>query len=491
MSAATRLTLTNPSSPAFKSSSSSPSQKLPISPASKPSDADTPSDSSSSSSSSKSVKTNGKKVKKCTNAQRRYQDALRKWLNKNDGRFYKPSTASANANVSICTHSRNHTRPGINTQVIADYIPALNLADVFDAEYAPPPPSSQRPFGMKNNGNTCYMAASIQAFFATLLLKQRTDIDVRQHKLQHLTAERHNKVDTSRRDIARCSSCLFCTMSDFWIAAAPDVLKHGNILPGLSKAERNAYVNVCGNQIFDAIDSMMEKRKKVQKDTGEAYSLFIDRIYETSCINEDMYREFGQVCRQSVRYTKTCHECSGETDKYEACSVIPLQVVHNDRHLKDLDACIAAHCRLEKLEDDVVCVSSYCDKEKQPTSRQAFLCTESETLVFMLVVFGSDMTRIATTVKPELELDISTYVHPDVSESRRRAIPNDLIYDLYATVCHLTSDDSTDLNTGGHYIAFVKIENKWYKCNDSLITVVDVGIVLSKVPYLIFYHHRT
>lgn len=37
-------------------------------------------------------------------------------------------------------------------------------------------------------------------------------------------------------------------------------------------------------------------------------------------------------------------------------------------------------------------------------------------------------------------------------------------YELYGVVAHYGS------GVGGHYISFVKVSNKWYKCDDNKVT---------------------
>lgn len=53
---------------------------------------------------------------------------------------------------------------------------------------------------------------------------------------------------------------------------------------------------------------------------------------------------------------------------------------------------------------------------------------------------------------------------------------------LYAVVCHVGSA------SGGHYTSYVKASDKWYLCNDSIITEVNAAEVINNPnTYLLFY----
>ena len=58
---------------------------------------------------------------------------------------------------------------------------------------------------------------------------------------------------------------------------------------------------------------------------------------------------------------------------------------------------------------------------------------------------------------------------------------NHTLYDLYAVIVHKGNADS------GHYIAFVKHGNEWYKSDDRTVTLVRDTEVLHAQAYILFY----
>jgi hypothetical protein len=52
-------------------------------------------------------------------------------------------------------------------------------------------------------------------------------------------------------------------------------------------------------------------------------------------------------------------------------------------------------------------------------------------------------------------------------------------------VVHLGSSTSC-----GHYISYVKTNNKWFKCDDEEVREVDKKVVTDQQAYLLFYRQR-
>lgn len=54
-------------------------------------------------------------------------------------------------------------------------------------------------------------------------------------------------------------------------------------------------------------------------------------------------------------------------------------------------------------------------------------------------------------------------------------------YELYAVVVHIGS------GVGGHYISYVQVKNRWYKCDDSKVTLAAQNQHIDPNAYLLFY----
>lgn len=54
-------------------------------------------------------------------------------------------------------------------------------------------------------------------------------------------------------------------------------------------------------------------------------------------------------------------------------------------------------------------------------------------------------------------------------------------YELYGAVAHIGS------GVGGHYISYVRVMQRWYKCDDSRVTLAAEGQEIDCNAYLLFY----
>ena len=60
----------------------------------------------------------------------------------------------------------------------------------------------------------------------------------------------------------------------------------------------------------------------------------------------------------------------------------------------------------------------------------------------------------------------------------------DVLYDLFGMVTHYGTLQS------GHYVANVRVQEKWYHCNDSHVSHAEEDDVLQNKAYLLFYAKR-
>lgn len=56
------------------------------------------------------------------------------------------------------------------------------------------------------------------------------------------------------------------------------------------------------------------------------------------------------------------------------------------------------------------------------------------------------------------------------------------MYELFAVIVHSGNLDS------GHYFAYVRSQNAWFRCDDSRVTRAEPVQVAAAQAYLLFYH---
>jgi len=116
---------------------------------------------------------------------------------------------------------------------------------------------------------------------------------------------------------------------------------------------------------------------------------------------------------------------------------------------------------------------------------------------------GSKVHKVDAFVRFPLQLDLSPYACADTpvahftdlenhssapsAEAAAQQVPEvpmqvpEVPMELYGVVQHEGSFE------GGHYVAFVKLGDEWFKMNDSVVICVDEEQVLHAEAFMLFY----
>lgn len=176
---------------------------------------------------------------------------------------------------------------------------------------------------------------------------------------------------------------------------------------------------------------------------------------------------------ESAVTCQTCRHASITRDRYMDIS---LDIYQDD--VIDLVGALEKFIETEILDEDNKVYCSKC-KIKRVVSKGLRLATAPTILVCHLKRFAFDMyggtTRLGKYIKYPYQLEIGEFM----SRVNRGNPPP---YVLVGVLVH--SGDRCD---SGHYLAYVKSGNDWYKANDSIITNVDLKTVLSQNAYVLLY----
>lgn len=98
---------------------------------------------------------------------------------------------------------------------------------------------------------------------------------------------------------------------------------------------------------------------------------------------------------------------------------------------------------------------------------------------------------LLSQVTYDLEMDLGEYMCESApgsgagTSARARADPQR--YSLYGVIVHLDWALST---ASGHYVCYVKIGGRWYKCDDASVTPALEDTVLTQTAYMLFYQRE-
>ena len=176
---------------------------------------------------------------------------------------------------------------------------------------------------------------------------------------------------------------------------------------------------------------------------------------------------------ESAVTCQSCGRASLTRDRY-----MDLSLNINDPDVSTLDEALLEYTKTEVLQDDNCVFCPKCDKKRTAT-KGLRLATAPSILVCHLKRFAFNscgrLIRLHKHVKFAETLQIGDYM-----SSLNKAKPPP--YDLVGILVHQGQTCAS-----GHYIAFVKKNGEWYRCNDSVVTKVDQATVFEQQAYILMY----
>lgn len=176
---------------------------------------------------------------------------------------------------------------------------------------------------------------------------------------------------------------------------------------------------------------------------------------------------------ESAVTCQTCHRASVTRDRY-----MDLSLDIQDKEVEDIAGALRKFTQTEKLERDNMVFCSRCNC-KRIVSKGLRLATAPSILVCHLKRFSFDIfgraIRLSKKVKYPLRLEIGDFMS---RANQGKPAP----YELVGVVVHAGKSCER-----GHYLAYVKSGDGWYKANDEVVTAVNVETVLNQQAYVLLY----
>ena len=176
---------------------------------------------------------------------------------------------------------------------------------------------------------------------------------------------------------------------------------------------------------------------------------------------------------ESAVTCQTCRRPSLTRDRYMDLSLD----IHGD-HINTLTEALEEFTKTEVLTGDNKVFCQKCNT-KRTASKGLRLATAPSILVFHMKRFAYDdygnTLRLHKRVKFPLRLEIGDYM----SKVNKSKPPP---YELVGVLVHQGSTCDS-----GHYLAYVRCNGQWFKCNDSEVTKVDLKTVMKQQAYILMY----
>lgn len=213
-------------------------------------------------------------------------------------------------------------------------------------------------------------------------------------------------------------------------------------------------------------------RRHMQEDAHEFMQCALDKL-ETCFSNFEEDNIAKKVFGGSLVSKLQCCNCSHSSDTNEPLIDLSLEIENVDT----ISSALESFTMVEKIDAKIKCEG--CNEEVS-MEKQLMLDQTPSIAAFHLKRFKTvekSVEKIDKHINFPLELDLQPYTI--LNENNDASLK----YDLYAVVVHNgTSSDS------GHYFCFVRTApDTWHKLDDSMVTKVSEGTVLSQEAYILFY----
>lgn len=350
------------------------------------------------------------------------------------------------------------------------------------------------PSGLMNAGNTCFASSVLQCLVNT-------------HPLQvFLTSSEHLKekclLSLGHGHLVKVkhSFCPICNLKEtasLMLDPQYSAILPRDLLLNLDKIgdfrlgdQEDAHQFLLGmlwklHDAFVDIDAIQrkiaEEKKDVKVNRGPSASKspvsdsnalgFLDAadkqlVEETSFL----YQMFGGLFLHKTR----CIECGKVSMTPERFLALSLGLASGS----SVEEALKNSCKIEvlpKTDESLVCET--CER-RVTVQRQTTIWQAPEVLIIHLKRFDNDGRKINKSVAFSQNMDFSDVISRDSPHANE----NPTTYSLYAMIAHYGP-----FMGAGHYVAFAKLDGKWYLFDDKSVYGINEAIVMKQNAYILFY----
>lgn len=215
------------------------------------------------------------------------------------------------------------------------------------------------------------------------------------------------------------------------------------------------------------------------------------RSFGCECV---IHRTFCGVLQSSV----TCAGCGTCSPVFDPFMDIALDVLPRsaDEQLT-LQLCLERFCQIEVLPGgSYVCTA--CNSTFREAYKQLSIRKPPNTLCIQLKRFGTGNTPLLNAAMSSEPPAMSAKLHhsvafpevfsvfPYLSDTERRA-PNEAHSDIYLYRLSAVIHHIGELDSSGHYVAYLSHRGTWFRCDDATVSVVPAAEVYNCNAYMLFY----
>lgn len=336
--------------------------------------------------------------------------------------------------------------------------------------------ATNKPFGLINLGNTCYMNCVLQTLFlccdfndevlrAGSKLKQKSLINGYKTILRIMI---QRSKENSKVKKLKLTNFITTFRDQFRHVSFHQQDAHeamGYIISKFHETLKEEHDDDSFDDLVKDTLSTMRYNRKIKKECKTQLEKMYKKDY--SMINEFFY---GQHCA-----IIKCSKCNHEVNRVEVFKGFELGIENTD----NLQEALKEHMAPENLE------GYKCDKceERDHCSKNYVLLNTPKYLFITLKRFTMDWNR-NKFIKNQKNVEYPEFLHFKdylLDNNTNKKVNNVNLYKLNSIINH-----SGGAN-GGHYYSIHNFKDNWVMCDDDKVTNIDENDIFTKEAYVLVY----
>jgi len=337
-----------------------------------------------------------------------------------------------------------------------------------------PLPKRFPPVGFKNCGNTCYANAALQCILSTVLsralLEPKCIRIIRKYSWNYSLLGENPARGDGDDIISKAETCQWLThqLTQLCKEYTADPEESVNIFKKMGLLE---HVIDPGNitRHVSRLSGCLHLGR--QEDAHEFLRALISTLVMDGH-NKELSALFDGLLESAVT-CQTCGNCSLTRDRYMDLS---LEISHS--RTRTLHDAISQFMKTELLSKENMVTCEKCNA-KRVVTKGLRLATAPTILVFHLKRFMFDEYGRTSRISKDLKFPLVLEIKQFMSKANRSVPPT---YELVGVLVHQGQTSNC-----GHYLSYVKSQDRWYRASDNHIVQVSVEQVLKQKAYILMY----
>ena len=349
------------------------------------------------------------------------------------------------------------------------------------------------PKGLANVGNTCYANAALQCLLSTTLTNALLDPKIvpvlRRYSSnpnllnlatrsvdssdQDCEIEKRKKENEKRRMQENCdwlTKELTLLTQEYTAEPNPSNSNGYSVMEWFTSQTTDDVVDP--GSITKHPDRLSNCLRPYQQEDAHEFLRALVSTLVMNGRNKHMSSLFDGLLESAVTCQK-CDKASLTRDRY-----MDLSLDINDPEIHSLDDALYGFTKTEVLAEENAVFCAKC-RRKQTATKGLRLATAPSILVCHLKRFA--FNEHGRLVRLHKKVDFPERLHiGEFMSTLNKATPPP--YSLVGVLVHQGQTCSH-----GHYVAFVKKQKEWYRCNDSTVVRVDEETVMNQQAYILMY----